>query len=69
MNTQKTTDGDLLKSTVLSEYSVDLEIYDPLQNRRVEKLDVIEAMSEKDAYSRVCWKYGDSTEIKRITLF
>jgi len=69
MNTKINSDAPSVGSSALLEYSVDLEIYDPLQNRRVEKLDVIEAMSEKDAYSRVCWKYGDSTEIKRITLF
>lgn len=55
-------------STGLLEWEVDLEVFDPLQNRRVEKSDVIEARSEKNVYSEVCWKFGDTAEIKRISL-
>ena len=58
-----------LSPSDLLEYAVDLEIYDLISNSRVEKLDVIEAISEADAIATAIWQYGTTTEVKKVSLF
>ena len=69
MNTPKTDDGTLLKSTDLLEFAVDLEIYDLLSNSRIKKYEVIEAKDEDHAKRIARWTYGTTTEVNRVYLF
>ena len=50
-------------------FAVEMEVWDVLLNKHVEKFDVFFAKNEAHAKNEAWFMYGDAIDIKRVYLF